>query len=69
MNAKKCFTPIHCELHNQCKLAHMPYINGYFNPTNVSDHCHHFQQIDCDSFKQLDDDLVEKLQRMAGSHE
>jgi hypothetical protein len=40
---KKCFTPIHCELHNKCHFAHIDHKNGYFNPSNVGEHCHHFQ--------------------------
>ena len=61
MSEKKCFSVIHCTLRSRCEAAYRPYTNGYFAPREVDENC--------DSFKQLDDDLVEKLQRMAGSHE
>jgi len=62
--SKKCFTAVHCELHSKCEIAHQPYTNGYFQPTAVGEHCHHFKPL---VFR--DEELAEKLSRMAGAHE
>jgi hypothetical protein len=39
---RKCFTIIHCSLHNKCALARADYRNGYFSPRNVGEHCDAF---------------------------
>lgn len=64
---KKCFTPIHCELHNKCHFAHIDYVNGYFNPSNVGEHCHTFKPrvIESDPHRSIADMLAAK----AGAHE
>lgn len=64
---RKCFTPINCELHKNCMLAHEDYRNGYFTPSNVGEHCHHFQQI-VFSEPEMSDALAEKLSRLMGAH-
>lgn len=64
---RRCFTPIHCELHKSCVLAHEDYRNGYFTPNNVGEHCHHFQQI-VFSDVETTDAITEKLSRLMGSH-
>ena len=61
MSEKKCFSVIHCNLRSRCEAAYRPYTNGYFSPRNVDEHC--------DAYKPLDDDMIEKLQRMAGAGE
>ena len=63
MNSRRCFTAIHCELHSKCKIAHMPYTNGYFTPSNVGEHCHHFQPLEVEC------DLHERIAAMMGAHE
>lgn len=60
---KKCFTPIHCDYHSHCELAHVDYNNGYFNPTNVGEHCHNYKR------KKTDIDLHEQIALQMGAHE
>lgn len=66
--SKRCFTPIHCELHKSCVLAHEDYRGGYFTPTNVGEHCHHYTAI-VFSEPDVSDALAEKLARLMGAHE
>ncbi len=61
---KKCFTPISCELHQRCHLAHVDFRNGYFGPTNVGEHCHHFTPRVLD-----EDDMGKKLARRKGDNQ
>jgi hypothetical protein len=42
MMDKKCFTIIHCTLHDRCERAHADWRAGYFSPQTVGEHCPHF---------------------------
>ena len=64
MNSKRCFTMVHCDLHKDCKWSHAPHKNGYFQPTQVGEHCHHFTKLE---FKELP--IEERAAMLAGSHE
>lgn len=43
---KRCFTPIHCELHAKCYLSQVDFRKGYFTPINVGEFCDHFIPLD-----------------------
>jgi hypothetical protein len=60
--SKRCFTSVHCELQSKCSHSHEPYTNGYFQPTNVGEHCHQFKPL------QLEYDMHEKIAAMMGAH-
>ena len=66
--SKRCFTFANCELQAYCEHGVAHPRGGYFDPGAVGEHCNHFSARDKrQPFPH--DDLVEKLQRMAGSHE
>jgi hypothetical protein len=61
--SKRCFTMINCPLRYQCAHGNST-TRESFQPTNVGEHCHSYKPLQME-----EQDLVERLSRMAGAHE